>query len=38
MCERHRAIGEKAERWHKDANEADVKHGLLWVTRRDEVR
>lgn len=36
VCERHRAIGEAAERWQKNANEADVKHGLLWRAVRDE--
>lgn len=36
MCEKHRAIGEAAARWHRDATEADVKHGLLWRATRDE--
>ncbi len=36
VCELHRAIGETAERWHENANAADVKHGLLWQAIRDE--
>ena len=36
VCQRHRAIGEKAQRYHENANEADVKHGLLWQAIRDE--
>lgn len=35
ICERHRMIGEAAERWAKQANEADPRHGLLWRARRD---
>lgn len=35
VCERHRAVGEAAERWSKSSNEADVRHGILWRATRD---
>lgn len=36
VCERHRVIGEANARWHENANEADVKHGILWMTHREQ--
>ena len=34
VCHRHRAIGEAAEARQRTSTEADVRHGLLWRTRR----